>query len=117
MFLTEEVRIEKALSSSCLIGTLTLTLSLTLTQVRIEKALSSFRLIGTLLFIGAFYLILHPIAALFSFIAGLHRLAPNSKLIRAHRLRQGGVGLASGRAPQAPGQDVSQSKARAALAE
>jgi len=51
--------------------------------IRVERALAGFRLVGTLLFIAAFYLILHPIAALFSFIPFLGRLISSLFLVAA----------------------------------
>jgi hypothetical protein len=52
-------------------------------QMRVERALSGFRVLGTVLFILAFYLILHPIAALFSFIPFLGRLISSLFLLAA----------------------------------
>ena len=52
-------------------------------QMRVERALSGFRLLGTVLFIAAFYLILHPIAALFSFIPFLGRMISSLFLLAA----------------------------------
>ena len=52
-------------------------------QVRVERALTKFRLLGTVLFILAFYLILHPISALFSFIPFLAKLISSLFLVAA----------------------------------
>lgn len=51
--------------------------------LRIEKALVSFRVVGIVLFIAAFYLILHPIAALFSFIPFLGKLIASLFIVAA----------------------------------
>lgn len=52
-------------------------------NLRVEKALTTFRVVGTVLFILAFYLILHPIAALFSFIPFLGKLISSLFLVAA----------------------------------
>ena len=49
----------------------------------LPQALSSFRIVGTILFILSFYLILHPIAALFSFIPFLGKLISSLFLVAA----------------------------------
>lgn len=52
-------------------------------QIRVERALSGFRILGTFLFILAFYLVLHPIAALFSFIPFLGKMISSLFLLAA----------------------------------
>jgi len=52
-------------------------------NLRVERALSAFRILGTILFILAFYLVLHPFAALFSFIPFLGRLISSLFLLAA----------------------------------
>jgi hypothetical protein len=52
-------------------------------ELRVEKALSTFRLVGTILFIAAFYLILNPIAVLFSFIPFLGSLIKTMLMLAA----------------------------------
>jgi len=52
-------------------------------EIRLEKALMGFRIAGTVLFILAFYLCLHPIAALFSFFPFLGRLIASLFLVAA----------------------------------
>ena len=52
-------------------------------QIRVERALSGFRILGTFLFILAFYLVLHPIATLFSFIPFLGKMISSLFLLAA----------------------------------
>jgi len=52
-------------------------------EIRYEKALTAFRIVGTVLFVAAFYLILSPIAALFSFFPFLSHLISSLFLLAA----------------------------------
>ena len=52
-------------------------------EIRIEAALSIFRFLGTVGFIAAFYFILHPIAALFSFVPFLSHMISSLFLFAA----------------------------------
>ena len=52
-------------------------------NLRVERALSGFRVLGAVLFVLSFYLILHPIAALFSFIPFLGKLISSLFLVAA----------------------------------
>jgi len=52
-------------------------------EIRYEKALTAFRIVGTILFVAAFYLILSPIAALFSFFPFLSHLISSLFLLAA----------------------------------
>ena len=52
-------------------------------NMRVERALSTFRIVGAVLFVASFYLILHPIAALFSFIPFLGKLIASLFLVAA----------------------------------